>query len=98
MSNNDSDNDDDDDDEQDDKQAPPLLAVAAAGLLDGASNFGVGLYYVFVDLFTLLLDVGYKWFLLLNDLIEVLEKLGKLHHLALDVLNCVVSLLDIAEG
>lgn len=85
-------------DEQDDKQAPPLLAVAATGLLNGAPDLRVGLYNVLVDFLALLLDVGNERLLLLNDLVEILEELSKLDHLALDVLNGFVSLLDVAEG
>ena len=91
-------NNDNNDDEQHNKQAPPLLAVPAARLLDRASNLGVGLHNVVVDLLALLLDVGHKRLLLLHDLVQVLEKLGQLDHLALDVLDRLVALFDVAEG
>jgi hypothetical protein len=95
---NNSDNDDDDNDEENDEQAPPLLAVPAARLLDCAADLGVCLDDVFVDLLTLLLDVGDERFLLLHDLVEVLEQLGKFDHLLLDSLNGFVALLDVAES
>lgn len=95
---NNSDDDNDNDDEQNNEQAPPLLAVPAASLLDCAADFGVGLDNVVVNLFALLLDVGDEGLLLLHDLVEILEKLGQLNHLALDVLNGLVALLDVAEG
>lgn len=98
LGNNNSNDDNDDDDEQDNEQAPPLLAVTAAGLVNGTSNLGIGLYNIFVDLLAFLLDVGNKRFLLLNNLVKVLEELGKLHHLALNVLNGFVALLDVTEG
>ena len=98
LCNDDGDDDDDDDDEQDDEQAPPLLAVPAACLVDCAADLGVGLDDVVVDFLALLLNVGDEGFLLLHDLIEVLEQLGELDHLALDVLDRFVTLLDVAEG
>lgn len=98
LRNHNCDNDDDDDDEQNNEQAPPLLAVPAARLLDCAADLGVGLDDVVVDLLALLLDVGDEGFLLLHDLVQVLEQLGELDHLALDVLDRVVALFDIAKG
>lgn len=98
LGNHHSNNDDNDDDEQDDEQAPPLLAVPAARLLDRAANLGVCLNHVVVDLLALLLDIGHERLLLLHNLVEVLEELGELNHLALDVLDGFVALLDVAEG
>lgn len=91
-------NGDDDDDNDDDEEAPPLLAAGAAGLFDSAADFGVGLHHIFVDLLALLLDVGDKGLLLHDDLVEVLEQLGELHHLLLDLQNRLVALLDVAES
>jgi hypothetical protein len=88
----------DDDDENDDEQAPPLLAVAAPRLFDSATNLCVCLDDVLVDLLAFLLNVGNKGLLLLHNLVEVLEELGELDHLALNVLDSLVALLDVAEG
>ena len=95
--NNRNDNDDDDD-KQHNKQAPPLLTVPAARLLDRAADLGIRLDDIVVDLLALLLDVRNERFLLLHNLIQVLEQLGKLDHLTLNVLNCFVALFDIAES
>lgn len=92
----DDDDDNDDDEEENDEEAPPLLAVAAARFVDGSADFRVGLHHVVVDFLALGLDVGHERLLLLHDLVEVLEQLGKLDHLALDVLDGLVPLLDIA--
>lgn len=88
----------DNDDEQDDEQAPPLLPVACARTDDRSTDFLVTLCDVLADFLALLLDVGDERLLLLHDLIEVLEELCKLHHLALDVLDGLVALLDVAQG
>lgn len=97
--NNNSNNDgNDDEDDNADEQAPPLLAVAATCADNCSANLLVAFCDVLADCFTLHLDVGNEWLLLLHDLIEVLEELGELDHLALDVLNGFVALLDIAEG
>jgi hypothetical protein len=98
LRNDNGDDDNDDDDEEDDEQAPPLLAVAAPCLFDGAADLCVGLDDVLVDLLALLLNVGNEGLLLLHNLIEVLEQLGELDHLALDILDGLVALLDVAEG
>lgn len=67
-------NDDDhDDDEKHDEQAPPLLAVPATCLFDCAADLGVRLDDVVVNLLALLLDVGDEGFLLLHNLVQVLE-------------------------
>jgi hypothetical protein len=96
LGDNDNNNDDDNDDEEDNEEAPPLLAVAAAGFLNGSTNLVVPLYNVVVNLLALLLDVGNKRLLLLDNLVEVLEQLSKLNHLTLDVLDSFVALLDVA--
>jgi len=93
-----SNDDNNDDDEQQNEEAPPLLAVAAAGLDDGAIDFHVGSFDIILDFFALLLNVCDKRLLLLDNLVEVLEQLGKLHHLAFYVLDGFVSLLDVAQG
>ena len=62
-----------DEDRLTDEEAPPLLPASATGLLDRTTNLGVCLNNVFVDLFTLGLDVLNKRLLLLHDLVEVLE-------------------------
>jgi len=88
----------DDDDEQDDKEAPPLLAVTAARLDYGTINLDIGSLYVVVDFFALGLDVGDERLLLLDNLVEILEQLGQLHHLTFYVLDGFVSLFDVAQG
>jgi hypothetical protein len=94
-SNNDR-NDDEDDDRN--EQAPPLLAIAAARRGDCGANLLVAFCDILADLLTLLLNVGDEGLLLLHDLVEVLEELGELNHLALDVLDGFVALLDVAQG
>lgn len=89
-------NDDDNDDAN--EEAPPLLAVAAAGADNGSVDFFIALYNVLVDFLALLFNVGNQRLLLLYDLVEILEQLSKLNHLSLDILNCLVALLDIAES
>lgn len=96
LGDNDNNNDDDNDDEEDNEEAPPLLAVAAAGFLNGSTNLVVPLYNVVVNLLALLLNVGNKRLLLLDNLVEVLEQLSKLNHLTLDILDSFVALLDVA--
>jgi hypothetical protein len=95
----DSDNDRNDDENNDrDEQAPPLLAVAAARRGDCGANLLVAFCDVLADLLALLLNVGDHGLLLLHDLVEVLEELGELDHLTLDVLDRFVALLDVAQG
>jgi hypothetical protein len=89
-------NDDEDDDHN--EEAPPLLAVAGARADDGGANFLVALSDIFADLLALSFDVGNKRLLLLHNLVEVLEELGKLDHLALNVLDGLMALLDVAQG
>lgn len=81
-----------------DEQAPPLLPVAGARLLDGAANLLVALHHVVVHLLALLLNVLHQRLLLHDDVVEVLEQLRELHHLALDLLDGLVALLDIPEA
>jgi hypothetical protein len=97
----DNDTDDHGNDNKDDdhnEEAPPLLAVAGARADDGGANFLVALSDVFADLLALSFDVGNKRLLLLHNLVEVLEELGKLDHLALNVLDGLMALLDVAQG
>lgn len=51
-----------------------------------------------MNLFALLLDVFDQRLLLHNNLVQVLEQLCKLHHLSLNLLNGLVTFLDISEG
>ena len=53
--------------------------------------------YIVVDFLALGFNVGDKGLLLLDNLIKVLKELGKLDHLALDVLDSLVALLDVAQ-
>lgn len=97
--NNDSNNNsDDNDDENANKQAPPLLPVARARTDNRSADLLVTLGDVVADFFALLLNVGDEGLLLLHDLVEVLEELGELDHLALNVLDGIVALLDVAQG
>jgi hypothetical protein len=96
--NNGDDDCDDDEDEDRDKQAPPLLAVATTRADDCGANLLVSFCDVLANLLALLLDIGNQRLLLLNNLVEILEELSELDHLALDVLDGFVALLDIAEG
>jgi hypothetical protein len=80
-----------------DEQAPPLLAVTGSRLFNSASNFLVALNDVVVDFLALLLNVLDEGLLLHNNLVEILEELGKLHHLSLNLLNRLVSFLDVPK-
>lgn len=91
-------NSDDDDNDDANEQTPPLLAAGTPCFLDGSTNLGVGLDDVLVNLLALLFNILHQRFLLHNDLVEVLEQLCKLHHLSLNLLNSLVSLLDIPQG
>jgi hypothetical protein len=88
----------DNDDENADKDTPPLFPVARARTNNRCANLLVTLCDVLPDFFALLLDVGDEGLLFLHDLVEVLEKLSELYHLALNVLDGVVALLDVAQG
>jgi hypothetical protein len=83
---NHSNDDHNNDDKQDNEEAPPLLAVTATRL------------DVVVDFLALLLNVGNERFLLLDDLVKVLEQLGEFDHLTFYVLDGLVALFYIAEG
>jgi hypothetical protein len=96
--NNTDDHCNDDNDDEDNEEAPPLLAVAGARADDCGANFLVTLCDVFADLLALGFDVGNERLLLLHNLVEILEELGKLDHLALNVLDGLVALLDVAQG
>jgi hypothetical protein len=87
-----------DEDDYNDEQAPPLLAVTGARADDRGTNLLVTLCDVIANLLALLLNVGNERFLLLHNLIEVLEKLGELDHLALNVLDGLVALLHVAQS
>ena len=80
------------------EEAPPLLPARTASLLDSTTNLGVGLDDVFVDFLALLLNVLDERFLLLDDLIEVLEQLCELDHLLLNLLDGLVTLLHVTQG
>lgn len=97
--NDNGDNDGNDNDDEDaNEQAPPLLPVAGARTDNRRTNLLVALGDVLADLLALLLNVGHKRLLLLHNLVKVLEELGKLDHLALNVLDRLVTLLDVAQG
>ena len=51
-----------------------------------------------MDLLALCFDVLDEGLLLLDNLVEVLEQLGELNHLLLDLLDGLVALLHITEG
>lgn len=95
---NHSNDDHNNDDKQDNEEAPPLLAVTATRLDDSTINFDVGSLDVVVDFLALLLDVGNERFLLLDDLVKVLEQLGEFDHLTFYVLDGLVALFYVAEG
>jgi hypothetical protein len=87
-----------DEDDNNDEQAPPLLAVTGARADDRGTNLFVTLCDVIANLLALLLNVGNERLLLLHNLVEVLEKLGELDHLALNVLDGLVALLHVAQS
>jgi hypothetical protein len=96
--NNTDDHGNDDEDDDHNEEAPPLLAVAGASADDCGADFLVALGDVFADLLALGFNVGNERLLLLHNLVEVLEELGKLDHLALNVLDGLMALLDVAQG
>jgi hypothetical protein len=88
----------DDNNENNEEQAPPLLSVASTRANDSCANLLITFCDVFADFVALLHNVGDENLLLLDDLVEILEELSKLDHLALDVLDGFVALLHIAKS
>lgn len=70
-----------------DEQTPPLLLVAGVGCLLRPINLGIALGEVLVDIFGLLMDVVDGWLLLDDEVLQVLEELGQLNKVALDLLH-----------
>jgi hypothetical protein len=92
------DNRHDNEDDDANEQAPPLLAVARARTDDCGANLLIAFHDIVVDFFGLGLDARNLGFLLLHDLVKVLEELGQLDHLALNVLDRGVALLHVTEA
>ena len=80
------------------EQAPPLLAVASPGRRDGRTDLLVCFYDVVANFLSFLLDVLHHGLLLHDDLVEVLEQLCQFHHLSLNPLDGLVTLLDISQA
>jgi hypothetical protein len=88
----------DNEDDHNNEEAPPLLVVASARADNCGDHFLVTLCDGFADLLALGCDVGNERLLLLHNLVEVLEKLGELDHLALNFLGGLVALPHAALG
>lgn len=67
-------------------------------MLDCSINLHIGFPNVLMYFLALLVDLFKGWILLDNGLVDVLEELGELDHLAFDFLNGFVAALDGAEG
>lgn len=80
-----------------DAQANPLLPAGTPRRLDGAAELDVALVQVLDHLLALLLDNGDLLLLLHDQGVHVLEQLGELDHLLLDLLDGGVAVLDGAE-
>lgn len=78
-------------------KADPLLLARLLGCLDGDVDLLVALVEVLNHLFALLLDLGDLDLLLHDEGVHVLEQLGQLDHLLLDLLELLVAVLDGAE-
>jgi hypothetical protein len=79
-------------------QAPPLLLPGGARRLDSHTNLLVALVEVLDNLLALLLNLHNGRFLLHNQGVHVLEELGKLNHLLLNLNQGIVAILYGAEG
>lgn len=81
-----------------DTQADPLLLASLAGRVDGDANLLVTLIEVLDDLLGLLLNLGDGNLLLDDQGVHVLEQLGELDHLLLNLDKGGVTILDSAES
>lgn len=93
----DGDSDDDDDDDDDtDPEADPLFPAGGLGLLDRAVELAVALVHVGVDRGHLVVDLGDRLVLLLDEHRKLVEHLRELGHRPLDLLDLGVALLHLA--
>jgi hypothetical protein len=78
-------------------QANPLLLSGPPCRLDGASELNIALVQIVDHLLTLMLDIANLFFLLDNQGIHILEQLGQLDHLLLNLLDRGMTILNRAE-
>ena len=78
-------------------QADPFLLPRGPSAVNGLTNMNVAGFEMCVCFLSLLLNVLDQRFLLHDNGIEVLEELLQLNHCALDLLDRVVALLDVAQ-
>lgn len=81
-----------------DAEADPLLLARLAGRDNGNANLLVALVEILHHLLRLLFDLGHGHVLLHDERVHVLEELGELDHLALDLLQSSMAVLDGREG
>jgi hypothetical protein len=81
-----------------DTQADPLLLASLAGRVDGDANLLVTLIEVLDHLLGLLLNLGDGNLLLDDQGVHILEQLGELNHLLLNLDKGGVTILDSAES
>lgn len=81
-----------------DEQAPPLLSPCRPSLFCSDAQVLISLNHVSISLLGLFLDVLDERLLLDNDGVQVLEELRQFHHGPLNLLNCIMALLHVAEG
>ncbi|KAI6769781.1 hypothetical protein HG530_004410 [Fusarium avenaceum] len=78
--------------------ADPLLLACLAGSVDSNSNLLVTLVKVLDDFLALLLDLSNSGLLLNDECVHVLEQLGQLDHLLLNLDKSLVTVLNSAQG